>query len=269
MITKKTLGILSLALAISFPVIAQDNTEPFPAPPAPKTSPPQDPGNWRPSDNGEPPVLAPAPANRGAKKGLLPNPAPAVKKDLSEEERAKRDRAIQRNYDQAEGILRKTLDDKESAYQSTSTRVSRLKGLIVSYEKKQRTALARKRQIQVSIFNRTLDLQRRKEAGTIPLSVYNTRMVEETRRFEREKKNLDADLVFLNKEIAQLKKKLSEQQAEKRVQEAINPSLLRKKNAKNKATQPTLPDFVSKKIKALSAFEIKGSLGNERLDGHP
>jgi hypothetical protein len=267
-ISKKTLGALALALTFSIPAFAQDNAEPFPVPPPEKKAP--DPGNWRPSDTSKAPVLAPAPGGKlsptapgtGAALGAAP------KKELTEEEQARRDRAIQKNYDEAEKILRGTLDDKESAYKSTSTRVSRLKDLIKSYEQKRIFALNRKRSLQVEIFNRSLYLQKQKENGTIPTAIYNKKLTEENDRFVRERKTLDADLKFLGEEIIRLRKELKGQEAEKRVQEVTNPALLRKRN-KKKSKEPSLPSYIDKKIRSLSAFKIKGSLGNERLNGHP
>ncbi|MDF1665627.1 MAG: hypothetical protein P1V97_27960 [Planctomycetota bacterium] len=256
MISKKTIGFLSLALALSFPVSAQDFNRS---------------GGDKPDLGGDPSkklTETPAtPAQPGEVPGATPENGP-TKAQLTEEEQEARNAKIKAELDEAERIAKRTLKDKSSDYKTTSKRVQNLQRLVKEYEAREGQALRRKRAIQMEIFNRSLYLEKQKNAGKIPTAVYNRRVVEENKKYERERRELNAEVSYCQKELAVLRKRLGEQEADKRVQEATNPRLLRA-NRKKVAKAPTLPGFIDKKIRALSAFKIKGSLGNERLDGHP
>lgn len=254
MISKKTLGYLSLALALTLPVSAQDfNRE----------------GGAKPDLGGEPPKkLTETPGTPTQPPVAGDDENGPTKAQLSEEEKAAREAKIKAELEEAERIASRTLKDKSSDYRTTSKRVQNLQNLVKEYEGREARALRRKRAIQMEIFNRTLYLERQKNAGKIPAEIYNRRVVEENKKYERERRELNAEVAYCQKELVILRKRLSEQEADKRVQEATNPRLLARKR-KKVAKAPTLPGFIDKKIRAISAFKIMGSLGKERLDGHP
>lgn len=267
--TKIFVAALMLSLGLSLPAGAQGN-DPFQPEPAKK----KDPGDWRPEEAPQPmlepsatPEPTPAPQPSGDAGGMQPTTA---KPEKTEEERAKEERAITRNYDQAESILRKTLEDTDSEYKTLTTRINNLKAYIAKYKKTNRQAMARKRQLNVDLMNKGLYYKRQKDAGNIPDKVYQQRLKEAEMKTSREIGALDSEIKFTSDEVKQLEIKLKELEAKRKLMEAERPALRpSNRNKKEITVADRILEGVSERVKKLSLVRIKGSLGNQRLNGHP
>ena len=272
--------IWTLALAAAFgaglltttPALAQDGE--VPPPPASEGN---DPGNWRPSEATPPPVLGPAPAGGNGAPAPAPsdpNAAPAPSGadgtgEMTEEQKAERERKIRQNMNDTQGILEGILNDKSSEFTTLKKRLANVEKLLKKYENVRVTAEDRRRRMQVELFNKSLFYQRQAEAGKIPKDLYEKRLAEANETYQADRADLDREIKFAAQEEARLKP--IEQDLLNRIQiyKAEHPQVVKPPKSAQPSVAEQLAKQVDAKIRALSNFRVKASLGNEHINARP
>ena len=235
-----------------------------------------DPGNWNPP-RPKPPILddapvrpAPPPATSAP---LTPPPTidapPNTAAEPSPEAQARIDAAIQKNYDDAEKLLRSTLDNKDGDYLVVKRRIDNIQQVLKRYAASRSSAEARRRALQVELFNKSVAYQRQVKRGALPPEVYEKRIAAANRDYLEERAELDSEIAFIVSEENRLQPKLQDLEAQRRLLEAERPVLKKPKLKKALSASQQLLQNLDAKVRALSALRIKRSLGNERLNGHP
>lgn len=186
---------------------------------------PSDPGGWVGDDGAGPqpgqlgPAPAPAPAPGGQAGDPLAGPSEA---ELTPEERRRRDRVINRNYERALDTYQDASDPSHSLA-SLDRRIANNERIITEYRQRIAQAQEERRVLQVEMFNRILYLRQQRERGDITQQMFDDLARQEERQFEQRSRQVNEDLEAWHREVQQAEQRLTELRSRRRMLSATVP----------------------------------------------
>ncbi len=178
------------------------------------------------------------PASAGEADPLAPE-APAAPRELTPEERARNERQIQRNYDEAEKIYEGIIGADPVA--PLDRRIANNERIVSEYRQRIRTASEERRELQVQLYNRTFYLKQQLEQGKLNRDAYDRMIVEEERKYEQRNKVLRGHIEAWKQEYAAANARLTELKSKRQMLLAQRPRALRGKHGTKAAQRRARP----------------------------
>jgi hypothetical protein len=222
---------------------------------------PKDPGGWK--GQQQPAGTTPqAGVPETAADPLAAGNTPPAK-EVDPAEQAKNNRIIDNNYNAAMKTYEDVLNNEGEPVQGLDHRIKTNENLIADYKKKLAATNEQKRRLQVELFNRTFYLKQQRDKGAIPEDVYEKLMKQEEKKYQTKSANVTSDAQFLEKEIGDAEKRLTELRAERRVHvtaqnttKAVKGGPGGKAKAPQKASEKLIGGLKGR-LQKLNAFETK------------
>ncbi|MBX3470960.1 MAG: hypothetical protein KF878_29180 [Planctomycetes bacterium] len=170
----------------------------------------------------------PAPAVGGGEDPLAAPAAPAAEDpEKARQEARRRDRQINRNYQQAIDIY-EDLDAPDHQIAALDRRIANNERLVADFRRRLAEGQQQRRNMQVDLFNRTFFLRQQRERGQITQEVFDKLIRQEERKYEEDSAGLKANLEAWHKECKQAEARLEAMKAERRMLEASQPRATRR-----------------------------------------
>lgn len=203
---------------------------------------------------------APTPA---AEVDPLAPTAPAAAPELTPEERARNERQIQRNYDEAEKIYEGIIDSDPVA--PLDRRIANNERIVNEYRQRIRAASEERRELQVQLYNRTFYLKQQLEQGKLTRDAYDRMIVEEERKYEQRGKVLREHIEAWKQEYAAANARLTELKSKRQMLLAQRPRALRGKQgarAEQKRARPgeALLGTLRERLRRVGRFSTRHTL---------
>jgi hypothetical protein len=249
---KLSAAVLLLALSPWTVTCAQDGLKPLD----------EDAGGWLGEEEMTPPPADQAdPLSGPSTPSAAPEAAAPKPAELTPEERRRRDKQINRNYDKAQEIYQGIINSDK--LQPLERRIANNERIIREYNGKIRQGLAQRRELQVQVFNQSFYLKQQLDRGQISQDVYDRMILKEEQKYEQQVADLKKSVGLWRAEVKTAKARLAELKAQHRMVMASRPKLRkRRKAAKKPKPRPghKLMTSLQGQLRQLNAFRTKHTL---------
>lgn len=231
-------------------------------------------GGLRPVEEGQPaPDLGGWLGEEELAEDPLAAPAPQAETppepELSPAERRKRERQIDKNYDDAQKIYQEVLNADQS--EPLERRIAANERIVRECTERIRQAREERRTLQVELFNRALYLKQQKERGQITDEAYAKLIAEEERKAAERNQTLKQAIEQWTREVRESQQRLDDLKAQRRMLAAQRPRALRgQRGGKGAEEQPPAPgerllSTLQQRMQKLDRFRTRHTL----LGVHP
>ena len=224
---------LVLTLALSLPAWGQDP----PRPEAPKQDPP------------------------GPTFDDLKNSLGELQEKQAKEDAEKRDKAIQKNYEDTLKIYGGVAAGKGADLANLSRRLQSNQALEQKYAKLLEGSTGDLASMRAQFINRTMNLKKSVDEGKLSREAYEKLLEEDTKRYRNREKELIEDIAFYNEEISTARRSTKELSVKKELL-AFDPFDPNKKEeqAKAEARREGLAESLKKTVSELSGYKVRSVL---------
>ena len=203
---------------------------------------------------------APSPT-QGGDDPLAPS-APAPEPELTPEERAKRQRQIERNYGEAEKIYEGIIN--ADPVEKLDRRISNNERIVKEYQTRIRGAAKERRELQVSLYNRTFYLKQQVEQGKLTREGYERMITEEERKYRQRSAVLKEHYEAWKEELAAAQTRLRDLQSQRQMLLAQRPRALRGQRGKKAQRQArpgeALVGSLQQRLQKLGRFNTRHTM---------
>ena len=184
---------------------------------------------------------------------------------MTPEEKRRRSRQIDKNYEKAQEIYQGIINGDKSG--NLDRRIANNERIIKEFTARIRGAYKERRELQVSVFNRSFYLKQQVDRGQLQEDDYHKMIGEEERKYESRVKELKRLVGEWKQEVRAAKERLEKLKAQRRLVQARKPRV-RKRRGKAAARGPQarpgerLLSSLRTRLRKLDRFNTKHTLAS-------